>query len=161
MRMRSSLAIALLATLTLGLALASPASARTPESKLFVDKMHGQTTIWVPWEYYDTRIAGQWGNMICIAPGFNVNLMRCDQLDLIDFYEDANGNFWVKLSYAMVTGQGIFGLYPYRGYNHGFWFGLPCGGGYIQNFVYPSSPSYPIDFELNISTLPAGNIDIC
>lgn len=156
--MAKRLVLALLFVTAVGVA--GSLDARTAPEALFVDKIHGATTMWVPYEYYDSRIVGVWGNQVCIATSSNVNNMRCDTLDLVDFYEDPQGNFFVKLSYARVVGQGFWGLYPFRGQWHGFWFGLPCNGGYIKSFLYPNPPN-PFDFQLDITSLPAGNLDVC
>lgn len=151
-------------TLVLLVVSASVPAASRPDvsvSKLFVDKINGETTIWVPWEYYDSMIYDRWGNIVCIAPSHNVNDMLCDELDLVDFFEDDQGNFFVKLSYNMVTGQGFSGFYPYRGYNHGLWFGLPCSGGHIKGFLYPDGNPFPFVHVENMTSLPSGDSYVC
>lgn len=156
--------VLLLCTAVLLVVSASVPAASRPDhtvSKLFVDKIHGETVMWVSWEYYDSMIYNRWGNILCIAPSNNVNAMRCDELELFDFFEDGQGNFWVKLRFSMVTGQGFSGMYPYRGFNHGMWFGPPCNGGYIKGFLYPSGNPFPFDHEENITALPSGDSYVC
>lgn len=146
-----------------GLVTSSPVDAKAAPivSKLFVDKIHGETTMWVPAEYWLDMIDDRWGNLLCIAPSNNVNDNLCTELDFLDFFEDDQGDFFVKLSYSMVTGQGFSGFYPYRGVTHGMWFGLPCNGGYIKGFVYPSGNPFPFDHEENITSLPDGDSYVC
>ncbi len=146
----------------MGFAIAGSVDARSVQSnKLFVDKIHGETTIWVLDEYYDSMIDDRWGNLVCIAPSHNVSEMLCTELEIIDVVEDDEGNFFLKLDYSMVVGTGFSGLYPFRGFDIGLWFGTPCNGGYIKGFVYPTTNPNPIDHEENIDSLPPGNAYVC
>lgn len=146
-----------------GLVTSTPVDAKAAPtvSKLFVDKIHGETTLWVPAEYWLEMIVDRWGNLLCIAPSNNVNAHTCTELEFVEAIEDGQGNFLVKLRYRMVTGQGAGGIYPFRGLGHGMWFGLPCNGGYIKGFVYPSGNPFPFDHEENITSLPDGTTYVC
>lgn len=144
----------------LGAAPSADARSEASGSKVFFDKIHGETVMWVTAEYYIDMIDGRWNSELCIAPSHNVNDTNCTQLEFIDFFEDDQENIFVKLGFSMGLGEGLFGYYPYRGFNIGMWFGQPCNGGYIKGFVYPNPP-HNIDHEENITSLPDGNSFVC